>query len=391
MQPQQTYIIIYLILSLLLTTHCQSQPPTPPLPTATPTEAIEIAVLSPMSGELLTFGRLMRQGSRLAIDDWLDRGGLLGQHITWRLYDSQCDFEAGQQAAQQAIDDGHRLIIGPLCSEAAIGAALAAEAAGVVLMTPTATHPLVTVDGQGNVRKTVFRIAPNHSWPGQVMAYFGQHTLTKNRAALLVQPSDDYAVKLTTAFAEQFTADGGDIVYRATYQPAELDFSQHLTAIHQAQADLIYLPADPSVSHRVGQQLNDLAPEIILLGSDQWHHDELNRTMLADSYFSLPVTPAAIEPTWAERYKSLYAIEADTLAVLGYEATDILLSAIAEANSLEPVAISQALEGGHFNGLIGPITFAATHDPIRPLAIMAIETNQISLAEVIHPKIIDSQ
>ena len=123
---------------LVLASQCNnsaiSAPPTPVLP-ATPTgPSLHIALLSPHSGELATFGRMARNGSIMAFEAWNQKGGILGQPITWSIYDTQCDFDTARAAAQQAIADGQTFIIGPVCSEAAIGAATITQDQKVLLI-----------------------------------------------------------------------------------------------------------------------------------------------------------------------------------------------------------------------------------------------------------------
>ena len=106
-----------------------------------------------MTGELATFGEIVRNGITLAFDEWNDRGGVNGRPIQWVFEDTLCDpLEAGR-AAERAVDqDEARFIVGGLCSEAAIPIARVADERDVLFVAATATHPLVTVDEAGATR-----------------------------------------------------------------------------------------------------------------------------------------------------------------------------------------------------------------------------------------------
>lgn len=360
------------------------QPPLP-LPPAGP--SLRIALLSPTVGELATFGRVLRNGSILAFDDWNSRGGVLGRRIEWSVYEADCDFETVQQATQQALADGIQFIIGPLCSAAAIAAAEVAEANQVLLMAPTATQPLVTVNSQGQTRPTVFRVSYAYPLQGQAAARFAGESLGARQAALLLDPSDDYSAALGQAFAAQFSAQGGEIVYQATYTSADSDFLPSLQAAGAAGAEVIYLPAAIPLVNRVAGQLSQLQsanPQgLTLLGSDSWTGPELDLAAAAGSYFTMHFFLAENRPrikAWAEAYKASYAVAPDTLAVLGYDAAATLLAAIQQAGSFEVKQVVKSLEQGRFEAITGPLSFDHQHNPIKPVPVGQIEAGQISLA-----------
>lgn len=380
------WLLSTLILALLAA-QCNALP-TPPLPVSPGGPAVRIALLSPSTGELATFGRRVRNGSIMAFDKWNARGGLLNRRIEWVTFDTNCEYETARQATQQAIDGGLQFIIGPVCSEAAIAAAELAESAQVLMISPTATHPLVTVDGQGHTRSTVFRATFAYPRQGEAAAHFAYNTLKANKAALFFDPRDDYATKLAEVFAQRFTAEGGQIVYRATYTSDETDLSDSLTASSRAGAEVIYLPAPAQVVNRVAGQLSspDLSvlsantqTGLVLLGSDSWESTELDLAATAGSYFTVYFVSASNHPTtqaWAESYKSIYAIEPDTLAALGYDAAIFLTGAIQQAGTFEPVAVAKALEQGKFDSLTGQITFDHRHNPIKPVPIVQVTKDE---------------
>ena len=241
---------------LLLASQCNA-PPTPPLPATPPGPVIQVALLTPTEGELATFGRMMRNGITMAIEEWNSQGGVLGNRVEWITYETGCEFETAEQATRQVIEDGVDFIIGPLCSEAAIAAAEKAEVARILMISPTATHPLVTVDSQGHTRPTVFRASHAYPAQGQAAARFATDTLKASKAALFTNPSDNYARALADAFAQQFGQQGGEIVYRANYSPGDLDFTEHLMAIRNSGAEIVYLPVPVQIVNQVAGQLKD--------------------------------------------------------------------------------------------------------------------------------------
>ena len=385
--------IVSLGASLILAAQCSSQlppNPTPPLPPPISGPTITIALLSPSSGEMGTFGRLMRNGAIMAFDQYNAKGGLLDHPIEWRVYDTQCEFEAAQQAARQAVEDGLTFFIGPLCSEAAIGAAAVAQAHQILMISPTATHPAVTIDGQGRTRSMVFRASYVSEWQGQAAARFARNKLIANKAALLSDPADDYAAAISQAFVQTFTTEGGSIVYEGSYQSGQDDLNDMLAAIGQAEAEVIYLPAPADVTGRIAQRLNNLESlsTIPLLGSDRWDSDQLDVEAISGAYFTTHFLTTNETPSvrsWIQTYKAAYAVEPDTLAALGYDAANLLLSATERAGAFEPEAIAQTLRQGSFSGVTGPITFDPQHNPQKPVPVARIDQQRKDFFTIILP------
>lgn len=367
------HLRLFPLIALLLLVAAQCGPPAPTPPGG---PAGRVAVLTPQSGELATFGEFARNGILLAFDEWNDAGGPNGLRIEWVQYDSKCEPEAARQAVADALADGLRLLVGPLCAEAAIPAAEAAQAAGALLITPTASHPLVTVDPGGRTRSLVFRAVYADPYQGELMAEFAHETLDAGRAAVLVDPTDPYSRSVGQAFEAAFAAAGGQTL-RLAYEPAAEDFGPLLAEAAGFGAQVLFAPDRYAVVNRVAEQKAAAglagAP---LLGPDSWQAGDLDLRALEGSYFLLPFSGQADSPAlagWTERYKFAYAVEPDALAALGYEAGWLLAAAIDAAGDVRPAAVARALERGSFEVLGQPLSFDAGHNPRRAVPLLRVE------------------
>jgi branched-chain amino acid transport system substrate-binding protein len=201
------------------------------------------------------------------------------------------------------------------------------------------------------------------TWPrqAQAAAQFAFDDLQATQAAILTTANLDYSATLADTFGQQFTALNGDIVYQQNIPADDGALAGTLTAIAETGAALIYLPVEANTAQRVAAQLKTLGlNNIILLGSDSWDSPDLDHTIMAGSYYPAHFALDNENPvvtTWGEAYKTIYAIEPDTLAVLSYDAAVILLRAIEETNSLDPVQVSNTLTQTTFESITGPIYF----------------------------------
>lgn len=372
------------VILILLPWLVQCSTPIPPLPATPTTPALRIALLLPTTGELATFGRMMQNGIFLAVDDWNSQGGVAGHHFETVVYETDCAFESGQQSARHALAEGFQFIVGPLCSEAAVGAALVAEPAGAVLLAPAAIHPLVTANAQGRARQGIFSLSYSRRWQAQAAAIFARETLKVERVALLSQTNNQYARDLTTHFATYFSQAGGEISYQTGYQLETLNIPELSAVLEASEAQLVYLPGDEALANRFTGQLTALP----LLGSDAWEAETLDRTLAQGNYFPVHFSPQAEQQPWLERYKASFATEPSTLAVLGYDAFHVLAQALQQAQSIEPALVAATLERGEFEAVTGPLSFAPDHTPLKPVPFVQVEDGELKYVTSVLPEVV---
>lgn len=385
--------VLHLVCTMALITLAAPQCNTP---TPTPNPRVRVAILTPMTGELATFGETVRNGITLAFDERNDRGGVKGQPIEWVLEDTRCDpLEARRAAERAVIERGIHFIVGGLCSEAAIPIARVADEQGALFIAATATHPLVTVDDTGATRSLVFRASYAYPYQGRAAARFALEDLNTRRAAVLINPTDDFVRSLAGEFTAAFVAGGGQMVATLTYPqggPAgdarDADFGTIIADVARAEPEVLYVPDAYPVANRVGSQVRAQALNVTLIGSDLWDSGALDLEALDGAYFTLHYsreTPNLVAQAWAERYLSAFALEPDALAALGYDAASLLASAAEGADRLSPDAVARELETMEFEGVTGRWHFDAQHNPVKPVVVVRIEGEDVIFHEVVGP------
>jgi branched-chain amino acid transport system substrate-binding protein len=365
-------------------------------PTPTPSPTVRVAILTPMTGELATFGETVRNGITLAFDEWNDQGGMNGQRIEWVLEDTRCDPVEARRAAERAIiEQGLHFIVGGVCSEAAIPIANFADEQGALFIATTATHPLVTVDGSGATRPMTFRAAYAYPYQGRAAARFALNELNARRAAVLINPSDDFVRSLGDEFAAAFVAGGGQIVAKSTYPQGgptgtsqDADFGEVIANLAKAGPEVLYVPDAYPVANRIGKQVRSQALDVTLIGSDVWDSGSLDLEALDGAYFTLQYsreTPNPVAKAWEGQYLSAFALEPDTLAALGYDAASLLASAAESGGSLSPDVVARRLEAMEFEGVTGRWRFDAQHNPVKPVVVVRVQEGRVVFYTVVQP------
>ncbi len=342
---------------------------------------LKIAILAPISGP--TFGASMRNGVLLAIDEWNSRGGVLGETITTVTEDSQCAPDPAVDAANKVIGlDKVHYIIGEVCSKASIPISEIANAARVIVVTPTSTHPSVTVDRNGVAKAYVFRACFIDSFQGRVGALFAYGTLKARKAFLIFDAGDDYTRGLSDSFEASFRALGGVIVGRENHTLIDNDFSAILQKVRATKPDVVYLPDYYNLVNLVMKQAKVKGIVVPFLGGDAWDSYDLDVSAADGGYYTNHYDAddprsevQALRAAYGARYKDNLGkdIVPDGIAALAYDATNLLLTGITSAGTDNTDAVRVALERITFRGVTGTITFDAQHNPVKGAVIIHVK------------------
>src|SRR5919106_339862 len=129
-----------------------------------------IGVAGPMTGTNAWFGEQMERGAALGVADLNAAGGVLGQQVQLITADDFCDPEQAVVAAKKLVSDGAIFVDGHYCSGASIPASAGYEAAGVLMISPASTNPMLTELGRANVFRVLNRDDANGGLIGNYLA-----------------------------------------------------------------------------------------------------------------------------------------------------------------------------------------------------------------------------
>ena len=115
----------------------------------------------------------------IAIEDF---GPINGYQVSIETLDEMCSGEGGRAAAEAVVADAQVVgVIGTLCSGAAVEASPIMSKAGLSMVSPANTSPLLTSDLSGNVSpdyyKGYYRVADNDLIEASIVAHFSYDEL----------------------------------------------------------------------------------------------------------------------------------------------------------------------------------------------------------------------
>jgi branched-chain amino acid transport system substrate-binding protein len=360
-------VFVLMIVALVLTA-CQ--------PGAAGGGTIKIAILAPLSGPVPTFGVSTRDGALLAIEEANAKGGVLGKQLEAVVADSQCTPDPAVNAANKVIEqDKVHYIVGEVCSSASIPISEIAEKSSVVMISPTSTNPTVTLNADGSTKKFVFRACFIDPFQGTVMAKFALSKGFKT-AFIMFDQGNDYVRGLAEFFEKAFVEAGGQVVGKESYTKTDTDFSAILTKVAESNAEVLFVPDYYNIINLVGAQAKEKGVTAVMMGGDGWDSADLDVNAADGGFYSNHYDPGDTRPivqSWIANYQKKYNSVPDALATLGYDATSLMIAAIAKAGADDPVKVAAAMEALEFDAVSGKVTFDAQHNPIKGAVVISVK------------------
>lgn len=355
---------------------------------AKPENEILIGEFGSLTGGTATFGQSTHEGIKMAVEEVNSTGGLLGKKIRVITEDDQSRPEEAKTAVLKLIkQNGVVAILGEVASSRSLAAAPEAQKSKIPMISPASTNPKVTEVGD-----FIFRACFVDSFQGEAMAKFTRETLQLNKVAILKDIKNDYSVGLADFFEKIFKASGGQIVEIQSYSEGDIDFRAQLTAIKSQNPEAIFIPGYYTEVGLIARHARELGFSGPLLGGDGWDSPktlEIGGNAVNGSYFSNHY--AADDPNpqiqgFIEKYKQKFGAVPDAMAVLGYDAANLLFNAIRVAGSTDPLKIRDALAATKdFQGVSGNISMDQNRNAQKRLVILKIENGQIKFNSAVNP------
>ncbi len=246
-------------------------------------EAIQIRSLNSITGDVAYLGIPNQRGVELAIADF---GQIHGFDVDLGVgLDELCSADGGQAAAQTIVADQDVVgVIGTSCSAAATAAAPLITSAGVTMIAPSNTSPLLTSDLAGNpgsdYNPGYFRTSNNGLYVGRAMAEMVFTQLGLSSAAA-IHDGDPYSQSIAQAFADNFAALGGTVSGFTAINKEDTDMVPVLTELSAGEPEALFFP----VFQPAGDFIADQVPNVPGLENTALLTDA---ALLIDGFMSLP-------------------------------------------------------------------------------------------------------
>ncbi|RKF23493.1 penicillin-binding protein activator [Altericroceibacterium spongiae] len=350
--------------------HGDTGPATTPVPETKPSESTlpqdesrhRVALLVPLSGNNAGVGQSIANATTMALLD-TNAGNL---RIT--TYDTA---KGAKSAADRAITDGNRLILGPLLADN-VPAVLAAAA--------PADIPLISFSNDASVASSdVF-----------VMGHIPEQSVTRtvdyamsqgSKRFAVLTPRGEYGRRAAKALEEAVAARGGQMVATQSYDRGNsliISAAKKLTA--QGGFDTVLI-ADGARLSAIGasalKEAGDTLPHI--LGTELWSGEAsiANAEALRGAWFS--AVPDARYRRFVDSYESRFGQQPYRIATLGYDSVLLTLRVAREWQPGQAFPTSRLMARDGFIGLDGVFRFGRDGVGERAMEVRQIGNGTVSV------------
>jgi branched-chain amino acid transport system substrate-binding protein len=310
-----------------------------------------VALLVPLSGTNAGVGRSLANATQLAILD------TKAENVRITTYDTATGAAA---AAQRAIADGNKLILGPLLAEDARAVAPVARRAGVPVLSFSND---TSIAGGGTY---LMGYAPTQSIE-RVVDHARRSGVT-DFAGLM--PTGLYGERASTAFLRAVEGAGGKVTALETYNRGAVNQAIAKLARSPFQAVLIADSATGAVTAVPG--IRRASPSARVMGTELWNSDSGigGITALNGAWF------ASVSDTYyrqyAAKYRARFGAAPYRLSTLGYDAVLLTVRIARDWRPGDAFPAARLDDRDGFSGLDGAFRFGRDGIAERALEVQEI-------------------
>ncbi len=339
-----------------------TQPAAPPqASTAIGTGRVKVALILPLSasGNAGLAAQSMRNAAELALAEFNN------PDLQLLVKDDAGSAPGAQQAAQQALDEGAEIILGPLFAPSVGPVAQLARGRGV---------PVIAFSTDANVAaRGVYLLSflPE----SDVDRIVGYAASQGKRSFAALMPDNAYGTVVEGAFKQAVARQGGRVVALEHYplDRTQLQGPVRTVAQSASRADAIFIPDGADGVPGVVQALagNGIDPKRVqLLGTGLWEDPQIFSTPALDGGWYAGPDSTGFR-NFSARYRSRYGQDPVRTATLSYDAV-ALVAALIKTQGPQRFSETVLTNASGFTGIDGLFRFRPDGTNERGLAVMKV-------------------
>lgn len=201
------------------------------------TDTFKIGGIGPTTGDAAIYGKAVKNGAQLAVDEINKNGGINGKKIEYKFEDDQSDAEKSVNAYNSLKDWGMQMLVGTVTSNPCTAVVENTHNDNMFQLTPSAT----AVDSIQY--DNAFRMCFSDPNQGSASADYIADNKLASKVAVIYNSSDPYSSGIYQKFAEEAKAKGLDVVAAEAFTAdSKTDFSVQIQKAQSSGAELVFLP-----------------------------------------------------------------------------------------------------------------------------------------------------
>jgi len=338
---------------------------------------IKIAVAGPMTGSFAEYGNGFKNAVQLMVDEWNAKGGVLGKKIKVVVYDDKNNGEEGANVAEKIVsDDDIIAVVGHFASGVCLVAGPKYQEAGVIEISPSASHP-----DYSNIGNFIFRNNTIISVEAGAGIDIAMKTLKAKKIGIL-SVKTDWGTSTATITKNLIAEKGGKVYAHEEVVDGTVDFAPSITKMQAAGVDCVIVVAMYNVLAPFATQYKAVNPNIKLVGFSNAYSEQL--IALAKENAEGIMFPAAFfdkstEPhiqKFVNDYRAKYNATPSALTAQAYDSAGIILEAIKAAGKADRKAVRDQLFKINYQGVTGPTSFDAKGNAVKVFTTVVIKNGK---------------
>jgi branched-chain amino acid transport system substrate-binding protein len=350
-------------------------------PAAWSADPIHIALSAPLTGNFAEYGQNFQKAIDLGVE-WINAaGGVKGRPIVIVAGDSRADPKEAAALAQKFTSDGRIVAeIGDFSSTACLAAQPIYDRAGMVQLSPTASHPNFA---PGSVWS--FGIVGTQAGEGPFMARYAVQRLGKKRIAVL-HINNDWGIVSKDLFVKAARELGAEVIAVESYFETDKDFTGVLTKLRGVKPELLYIPSFYNEAALVLKQREKLgwtdvavmapgslySPKLLELGGAS-----VNGLYTSTAFF--PKDPRPEVQKFVKGFEAKYKAMPNLFAAVAYDAITLLADVIGRAGTDRKAIRDELAKARDFPGVTGKITFTERRDVVKEYRHLVVRDVEFTL------------
>lgn len=332
---------------------------------------VSVGVLVPLTGAAASYGQNSKRGAELALQDFTSTNP--GIKVRLQVEDSRGEAAVGVNAAQKLVEiDGVKAVMGDVTSGVTLAVAPLMNERKVALVSPGASAPKVSDAGD-----FVFRTWPSDTFEAAAIA---THIKKSNISKLaILRVNNEYGIAMEAALRSHLGADV-QIAAAESFDQGARDLRTHLLKIKESGATGLFFIGFPEAAIVLGSAYSAVGlslPIFATSGFEDPQVPEKTGGVLNGTIYAKPLGESASTAAFKEKYKKAFGVEAGITSDTAYDATTLILKAIAAAASSNKAVNGEAirdylLQVRDYVGASGVLSFDAKGDVIKPIGLFVL-------------------
>lgn len=341
-------------------------------PAVSDDDPILIGLAMDFTGAIAPFGNPIADGARLALKQKNDAGGIDGRAVEFIEDDLASDRALMAGSIRRLAGDGVVGIVGPVSSTALVVGAPVAEEEAVPMVPPSSVEQFE----EGVLNEWIYRVAPVNAVALPLMVEEMLEVTPFERLAIFYDPANNASVddvRLLEGLAEQGLF---EVVAIETAEEGATEFSGQISNISAADPDAIWFAHLVEENAGFMIQARERGIDAQFLGGVTFTNREIFEIAgdaATGAVTFVPFLATADRPETQEfvaAFEAEYGSTPDVFAAQGFDATNVLISAIESAGAPERDAVREALSTLTHEGATGTVTYDGPSDNTTPEMIL---------------------